>query len=183
MCTIGHWRERYFWSSSNISPTLIVLFLSNAQLSELVLNHLKNWRSCFPTILICFQLLFLFWKRGWYSNMILNYFYSYLIKSQTLFICAFFCFYEFFFGWMKFFFSIFSISFFLLMKKWGVSIEVFKHLKYESYCSCLNFEESPLCFICLNLINLDMTEGELTNLILLTVRLRGSFKTSNPEVN
>jgi len=35
----------------------------------------------------------------------------------------------------------------------------------------------------MNLINMDRTQGELTNLILRTIRLRGSLQTSDPKVN
>jgi len=35
----------------------------------------------------------------------------------------------------------------------------------------------------MNLINLDRTQRELTNLTLRTIRLRGSIQTSNPKVN
>jgi len=35
----------------------------------------------------------------------------------------------------------------------------------------------------MNLINLDRTQGELTNLTLRTIRLSGSLQTSNPKDN
>jgi len=35
----------------------------------------------------------------------------------------------------------------------------------------------------MNLISLNITQGELTNLILRTIRLRGSLKTLDPKVN
>jgi len=35
----------------------------------------------------------------------------------------------------------------------------------------------------MNLINLDRTQGEFTNLTLITIRLRGNLQTSDPNVN
>jgi len=35
----------------------------------------------------------------------------------------------------------------------------------------------------MNLIDMDRTQGELTNLNLRTIRLRGSLQTSDPKVN